>query len=561
MATQVLNWCTKCKLECGSSLPTTAYVCVPAAIVSPAVTTDSGFVTATLTEVRASTCKDSCGACGWVYTISYDDTQLAEGYLLTQTVIKEVICSDCLTDFIENTGGSGTAFITSVEDTNCIDLDVTAGVLTASPIISVTAGNQLECTEDGLYVPESGGGFITAVDDTDSVNLTVTGTTLTADVEISATAGNQISIAADGLLVPAAAADFISSVTDTASVNLTVGAGALSADAVVSAVAGNSLSIVGDGLYAATGTGTVLDTTTITAPYNITVANDIILGDASGGSFNGVILPAANVNTKLYYVRKIDSTNNYVQVQPTGADTIEGGTFLNMFVPEQSVVFKSDGTSDWKVVASNQFPYNMMTEAPTTNLNLGTYSDVILADCTAGNIDLNLQFANLVKKAIYIKKTDTTTNYVRIIAAGADTIQGVNTYLINVPGSGVVLVSDGTSVWTILATIQVSYNLFRESTAVNLALGAYSDTVFVDCTAGNVFITLYPISAALYPIGGFRKAVYIKKMDASVNVVQLQPSGADTIEGAAFLNIGVQYQSRIIVPDSNTNWSIVGGYL
>lgn len=102
MTTQIFNWCTLTQLECGSALPTTAYICVPPAIVDPPVGTVNGIVESTITAVRVSTCEDSCGPCGWVYTFSYDDEQLVSGYLLVQHYVKHVICSSCLTDLIVN---------------------------------------------------------------------------------------------------------------------------------------------------------------------------------------------------------------------------------------------------------------------------------------------------------------------------------------------------------------------------------------------------------------------------------------------------------------------------
>lgn len=50
--------------------------------------------------------------------------------------------------FIVSATGAG--LITSVADTNCIDLDVTANVLTANIILDPDPSNQLTCGPNGL---------------------------------------------------------------------------------------------------------------------------------------------------------------------------------------------------------------------------------------------------------------------------------------------------------------------------------------------------------------------------------------------------------------------------
>lgn len=100
----------------------------------------------------------------------------------------------------------------------------------------------------GTWVLASGGGFITSVTDTNSVDLTVTGTALSADVKLSAaaaSAGNtkvNLDIQTDGLRAQVAnsAIQGLITVSDTNSVDLTYTAGALSADARISSNAASA---------------------------------------------------------------------------------------------------------------------------------------------------------------------------------------------------------------------------------------------------------------------------------------------------------------------------------
>jgi hypothetical protein len=92
-------------------------------------------------------------------------------------------------------------------DTSCIDLTVTGNVVTATPIISPAADNQLTCTAQGLFVQETVVPAETPItaNDTTTVDLTASGTanhTLVANVRISDNTGQAIEVNSEGLYVP-----------------------------------------------------------------------------------------------------------------------------------------------------------------------------------------------------------------------------------------------------------------------------------------------------------------------------------------------------------------------
>lgn len=155
MATKTFNWCSPTELDCGSSIPTTAYLCVNPSIVSPEAIGNFGYVTVTITAVRASTCRDSCGPCKWVYTISYDDDQLVDGFALSGPDIKQAFCGNCLIDFIlTQSSCDKVRECISVEDTDSVDMsfDTSTGVISSDVRINEDESNALMSTSDGLLV-------------------------------------------------------------------------------------------------------------------------------------------------------------------------------------------------------------------------------------------------------------------------------------------------------------------------------------------------------------------------------------------------------------------------
>lgn len=84
----------------------------------------------------------------------------------------------------------------------------------------------------------------------------------------------------------------------------------------------------------------------------------------------------------------------------------------------------------------------------------------------------------------------------------------------------------------------------------NQTLNATHDHVRVDCTSGNITITL--------PLASLNIGVQytIKKIDASANSVIINP-GTDLIDGSSSLSWNVQYQSFTIVASAAGTWDIV----
>jgi hypothetical protein len=106
----------------------------------------------------------------------------------------------------------------------------------------------------------------------------------------------------------------------------------------------------GNGSWAPAGAGSGISVTTKTANYTATNTDNLILCDASGGSFT-VTLPSAAVSLgHTYNIKKIDSSANTVMIMPNGSDVIDNSPDVIETIQYQSYQIVSDGTTNWWVI-------------------------------------------------------------------------------------------------------------------------------------------------------------------------------------------------------------------
>ena len=93
-------------------------------------------------------------------------------------------------------------------------------------------------------------------------------------------------------------------------------------------------------------------------------------------------------------------------------------------------------------------------------------------------------------------------------------------------------------------------NNIRTVTTTPVTMDEYYDALMVDATTASATVNLPAAADAL------GKIYYIKKIDATGNTVTIDPSGAETIDGAATEVISTQFQSRTVISDG-TEWHII----
>ena len=75
------------------------------------------------------------------------------------------------------------------------------------------------------------------------------------------------------------------------------------------------------------------------------------------------------------------------------------------------------------------------------------------------------------------------------------------------------------------------------------------DVIMANAAGGPFTITIPPSVSSVAPI-------FIKKVDATGNIVSVTATGGDLIDGLATQQLNVQYQAMEIFPDGVTNWYV-----
>ncbi len=83
--------------------------------------------------------------------------------------------------------------------------------------------------------------------------------------------------------------------------------------------------------------------------YTITIDDEVIIADASGGSFTITLPTAVGISGKTYWIKKIDATANIVTVDGNGAQTIDDGLTAVIGTQYEAITVVSDGTEWWVI--------------------------------------------------------------------------------------------------------------------------------------------------------------------------------------------------------------------
>lgn len=321
-------------------------------------------------------------------------------------------------------------------------------------------------------------------------------------------------------------------------------------------------------------------TVTVSTNTVLTTGNTVVLVNAAGGN-RTITLPAPTAG-KILHIKKIDSSLNTVSIVPASG-TIEGASSKILYTQYDSVIIVSDGTnfsitSDFSAVSVNLIFNAIAGESIAVGDAL--YISVGAADGgrTAGSVyKINATNNSRVEFIGIALDAATATNSLRVQAAGelsgyTGLPVGQQVFAsVTTPGSWQSAVPNINGQWIIpIGIAKSSTNLIINSAGSSTAIlitgagnGVYvnvntyttnttltnaNDVVLVNAASGAATMTL--------PVPSAGKAITVKKIDSSVNLVNIIPAGSETIDGMNNRSLLSRNDSIDVVTDG-TNWYIV----
>lgn len=193
------------------------------------------------------------------------------------------------------------------------------------------------------------------------------------------------------------------------------------------------------------------------------------------------------------------------------------------------------------------------TASGTTTSRTITVSDALVSgdgvvklNCAGGAITLALpSAASLTGRLFYIVKIDSTANAGTIDPNGAETINGASTFTLPRQWSAALIYGDGAT-WTVLAGNNLTSAGAIRTTTISTALTASDGTLEADATGGPIIVTV-PAAAGI--VGSIFTVI---KTDSSVNLVTVDPSGSQMINGFTTWELSAQNQSVTFQSDGTS---------
>lgn len=223
--------------------------------------------------------------------------------------------------------------------------------------------------------------------------------------------------------------------------------------------------------------------------------------DATGGAIAVTLPSAASSTSKVFVIKKTDSSGNAVTVTRAGSDTIDGSTTVALSSQNDWVMIQSDGTTNWKIISRTS---------------------------GAASAPVGAQYLTLA--------LDGTLTAERVL----------------VPGNNLTATDGGAN---------GNYSLqgwVHTNVTSNTTLTTNSTTVQLGSSSGStITITLPDVLTA----ANLDKVFIFKKIDASAGAIVISASGAQTIDGQTTYTLSNQYDFLVLQADTSSTskeWRILG---
>ena len=154
-------------------------------------------------------------------------------------------------------------------------------------------------------------------------------------------------------------------------------------------------------------------------------------------------------NTFKIWIKKVDKSVNTVTIIPFGAQVIDGAPNKVLYDYNDFIEVRSDG-SNW-VLGGSLIRGTISTASTATTIALADNGRIFNCNASGGGFAVTLPACATVGRGFWVgfKKIDNSANHVTLQAAGAETIDGSNTYFINVQWQFTIIKTDGVN-WFIM---------------------------------------------------------------------------------------------------------------
>lgn len=290
------------------------------------------------------------------------------------------------------------------------------------------------------------------------------------------------------------------------------------------------------------------------ANYTVLTTDNIrtvVMNNVTGQKILTLPSAAANDDRIITIAREGTTSKNnssFVQIVPSGGDTVINYGELRLYAKGSSVTLQSDGTN-WHYIADNGV-VGVWTLSPTFDPSVQNFSHIneINVDCNGANRIVTLEPAdNHQGRVFWVKKTDDGLFTLTLEGDGAETIDGALNFVLYQKGHSVGVKSDG-SEWHIVGSHLDYYPRVRTTD---------SDLFPWDAIASNHVIPVqYNFPSSPNP-GDKIKVNDASVSGASVNNITLTGNGND-VNGVSAFTINTDGDAKTFMFfDSGVDWRAI----
>lgn len=153
-----------------------------------------------------------------------------------------------------------------------------------------------------------------------------------------------------------------------------------------------------------------------TTTYQCTTDDDVVLCSDAGGSFTVTLPPIANAVNKVMWFKKTNDSANLVTIDGSGAEVIDDGASVGLFLKDDSLGVFCDGAK-WRALerpAGGILLLTQVYDAGSTNTRiprfLTTTTNTAALDLTYADTAANGMSVTIVQSGLYFVRFESSPN-------------------------------------------------------------------------------------------------------------------------------------------------------